>query len=671
MDSNFPIQNMSIIDQYQKVFKEPLSINDFEIIKSLGKRKFVEVYQVKYKNNQMIYALKKIDHNYFKGENHQESVNEINYLREKTILYDLTNRNYPNSGKLYTDFEDDEYRYLVLEYCEGTKLKDLKANYNQNGYIPEKDIINILTKLLKALEFLHETCKIINRNIKPKNIMIDKNDNIKLLDFGLSAYLKDPNPRLVSRKSFKGTIEFLPDEIISASKPLNYDYKIDIFSLGYTIYSLMNPSNNDSINLPTMTKKMNDKYEREKNSMQSLMNNYYSYQLIQFIESLYNSDPAKRPTAREALVQLGNLQSYTATDYEKTTNIINDINPFHQPINNNIEQGNSSESGQIKINSNQDNLIKYINPLKCLLRIFYRINLMLNINSEFFKNNNFPYVYSFYGLLYGMKQLDNGGIDSKAYDKLVYDFISFVMRNNYNIIIGDSDPKNLYYILMSIFLCEFNNYLNNNHQNKFSYDVIQDNFLPMNEQQVINQINDAVFTFSNNGKYFFANKFNYLEFIAKKCGKCNKIFLESKIQMVPSLIFDDPKQPNDFSQLIYDRFLAKYISSNNNFQCQICGLSDIKVREYSCLTLPKYLILDFMDRDVCNINSNQYITISLYNGTKLNYEYVACIYKKPIYNGYDFTTVIKNGNQYEIYPQRSNSDLGKPYFALYETNAIS
>ena len=253
MDSNFPIQNMSIIDQYQKVFKEPLSINDFEIIKPLGKRKFVEVYQVKYKNNQMIYALKKIDHNYFKGENHQESVNEINYLREKTILYDLTNRNYLNSGKLYTDFEDDEYRYLVLEYCEGTKLKDLKGNYNQNGYIPEKDIINILTKLLKALEFLHEICKIINRNIKPKNIMIDKNDNIKLLDFGLSAYLKDPNPRLVSRKSFKGTIEFLPDEIILASQPLNYDYKIDIFSLGYTIYSLMNPSNNDSINLPTIT----------------------------------------------------------------------------------------------------------------------------------------------------------------------------------------------------------------------------------------------------------------------------------------------------------------------------------------------------------------------------------------------------------------------------------
>ena len=141
--------------------------------------------------------------------------------------------------------------------------------------------------------------------------------------------------------------------------------------------------------------------------------------------------------------------------------------------------------------------------------------------------------------------------------------------------------------------------------------------------------------------------------------------------MVPSFIFDVPNQPNDFSQLIYDRFLAKYISSNNNFQCQICGLSDIKVREYSCLTLPKYLILDFMDRNVCNINSNQNITIPLYSGTKLNYEYVACIYKKPIYNGYDFTTVIKNGNQYEIYPQRNNSDLGKPYFALYETNAIS
>ena len=177
MDFNFPIRNMSIIDQNQKAFKEPLSINDFEIIKSLGKRELVEVYQVKYKNNQRIYALKKIAHNYFKGKNHQEK--EINYLREKTILYDLTNRNYLNSGKLYTDFEDDEYRYLVSEYCEGTKLKDLKGNYNQNGYISEELVINILSQLLKALKFLHETCKIINRNIKSDNIIIDKNDNIK------------------------------------------------------------------------------------------------------------------------------------------------------------------------------------------------------------------------------------------------------------------------------------------------------------------------------------------------------------------------------------------------------------------------------------------------------------------------------------------------------------
>ena len=135
MDSNFLYQNMNIIDQNQKIFKEPLSINDFEIIKTLGKRNCVEVYQVKYNGNQKIYALKKTDHKFFKGANSKESENEIDYLREKTILYDLTNRNFPNSPKLYTDFEDDEYRYLVSEYCEGTKLKDLKGNYNQNGYI--------------------------------------------------------------------------------------------------------------------------------------------------------------------------------------------------------------------------------------------------------------------------------------------------------------------------------------------------------------------------------------------------------------------------------------------------------------------------------------------------------------------------------------------------------
>jgi len=107
----------------------------------------------------------------------------------------------------------------------------LQSNYfSQNKYIPENLVIHILTKLLEALKYLHDTCKIINRNIKPDNIMIDRDNNIKIINFCLAAYLENQNDILVSKKSFKGPVRFVAPEILLYN-PRNYDYKIDIFSL--------------------------------------------------------------------------------------------------------------------------------------------------------------------------------------------------------------------------------------------------------------------------------------------------------------------------------------------------------------------------------------------------------------------------------------------------------
>jgi len=88
---------------------------------------------------------------------------------------------------------------------------------------------------LETLSFLHDTCHIIHRDITPDNIIIETDNNIKLLGFGLSAYLENPNPKLVSSKSFKGARKYVPPEIIFSPQPLHYDYKIDVFSLGFRL----------------------------------------------------------------------------------------------------------------------------------------------------------------------------------------------------------------------------------------------------------------------------------------------------------------------------------------------------------------------------------------------------------------------------------------------------
>ena len=148
----------------QNNYNSPLSLNDFEIIETIAKGSLSSVFKVKYKMNGQIYAVKQYDK--AKGKKEQD----IDYIREKAILYDITQKGYPNIVKLYADFEDDKTRNLVMEYVEGINLKQLRGD-NNNGYISQDLIINILTQLLEALQFLHDKCHIIHRDIKPDNII--------------------------------------------------------------------------------------------------------------------------------------------------------------------------------------------------------------------------------------------------------------------------------------------------------------------------------------------------------------------------------------------------------------------------------------------------------------------------------------------------------------------
>ena len=176
----------------QNQFKTSLSIKDFDILAILGNGSYANVYKARYKMNGELYALKAKRQDYYK----KYPDKEIDDLREKEILYDITKRNHPHIVKLYADFEDDEYKYLVMELYEGKTLNTLRGNDQNKGYVEQNLVINILTQLLKTLSFLHDTCHIIHRDITPDNIIIGADNNIKLLGFGISAYLENQSPKL-------------------------------------------------------------------------------------------------------------------------------------------------------------------------------------------------------------------------------------------------------------------------------------------------------------------------------------------------------------------------------------------------------------------------------------------------------------------------------------------
>ena len=107
------------------IFQMPLSYeNDFKNNGEIGRGNFGIVQKVIYKSDGKIYALKKYLKSKMTSQDHKD------YYREKAILYDLDKYNNPHIVKLYTDFEDDNTYYLVMEFVEGKTLKSLCTNTN-------------------------------------------------------------------------------------------------------------------------------------------------------------------------------------------------------------------------------------------------------------------------------------------------------------------------------------------------------------------------------------------------------------------------------------------------------------------------------------------------------------------------------------------------------------
>ena len=685
MEFSLPNQNN------QKYFNKPLSIQDFEFMGNSGGGQHGTVFKAKYKydQNQTFYALKRIPQSHFlKNPNEKENQNEIDYLREKTILYDLTKRDCPNVIKLYGDFEDSQNRYLVLEYFQGKGLNKLKDNFNPNGYVSEAKVIIILTKLLETLKFLHNDCKIIHRDIKPDNIMIDSNNNIKLLDFGLSAYIEHSNNILVSKRSFKGAMQFVPDELL-LDPNRDYGYKIDVFALGYTIYSLMNPSNNDNFILPKFTSKVNGAFQRVS---QPLINTFYSPWLIEFVQLLYTNDQNERPKAAEALGLFLSLQNNPSTmlKYNQlkiqnnnipnnryniiwrnpniNNNIFNNI-PFNNmpnsskqitvnqlsmlPPNKDFARGNTGvirQSNQVEefLQPNQGNENRIISSMKSLLQVFNRIGLIQFVNMQYLNNYQQTYIYTFYNMLNNINQLDIGSINKMYYNQLINNFIRNTFNNNKGEISG-TRPIILYYMIASIFRDEFKKFFDNVYQNIIFDNIIKNNFcdynniLPMANPQVYNEIKEAIFEFKNNYRGYLVDKFYFLVISVSTCDQCQG-YIENKIQISPFLQLDIRNEKNNITELINNYFCKKI--GMKNYNCETCGPRNQKYKRTFCLNLPDYLIVEFIDKNSVNFNDN--ISLPLYNGQKIFYQYLAGIYKFKTDNVTSFVAVIKNGNTYNF-----------------------
>ena len=194
----------------------------------IGRGGYGEVWKVKHEISKRIFCIKIVDK---KEIFEQKMVNQIN--KEISIMYNI---NHPYSIKLYNHFEDNEKLYLVMELATNGNLYDLisknEKNKEQNKQIDINLIKKIIIQTIEMIKYLH-SINIIYRDIKPENILLDKNFNVKLCDYGWATYIT-PGENL---RTFCGTPEYVAPELL---KKLPYNQKVDIWGIGVLIFELVN-----------------------------------------------------------------------------------------------------------------------------------------------------------------------------------------------------------------------------------------------------------------------------------------------------------------------------------------------------------------------------------------------------------------------------------------------
>ena len=204
----------------------------------------------------------------------------------------LSTLNCPNIVK-YQDWIVDKSNYkiyIIMEYCQNGDLKDRIDYYIKNNQTFDEGFVwKVIAQMSNALMTCHNNPrnKIIHRDIKPGNIFLDKYDNVKLGDFGLSKLL-DPDVRHATTNV--GTPYYMSPEQVGTED--RYDEKADIWALGVVIYQMW------AGQVPFKAKNYLELAQNISNVDCNPLPEQYSEELrIKVVEKLLNKDPKQRPSA--------------------------------------------------------------------------------------------------------------------------------------------------------------------------------------------------------------------------------------------------------------------------------------------------------------------------------------------------------------------------------------
>jgi len=139
---------------------------------------------------------------------------------------------HPNIVNIY-DVGEETPPYIVMEYVDGT---DLKQHIQKHHPIPHKKVINIMQKVLSGISYAHAN-GVIHRDIKPHNMLMDSEGNIKITDFGIAVALSQNS--ITQTNSLLGSVHYISPEQARGNVVTKQS---DIYSLGIVLYEMLTGS---------------------------------------------------------------------------------------------------------------------------------------------------------------------------------------------------------------------------------------------------------------------------------------------------------------------------------------------------------------------------------------------------------------------------------------------
>ncbi|OBZ78439.1 Serine/threonine-protein kinase gad8 [Grifola frondosa] len=212
---------------------ESLTIEQFDLLKVIGKGSFGKVMQVRKKDTQRIYALKTI-----RKANIASRPGEITHiLAERTVLALVNN---PFIVPLKFSFQTPDKLYLVMSFVNGGELF---YHLQREGKFDEARSRFYAAELLCALEHLHGF-DVVYRDLKPENILLDYTGHIALCDFGLCKLNMSKTEKT---NTFCGTPEYIAPELLENQ---GYTKTVDWWTLGVLLYEMMTAHSIGPVTLP-------------------------------------------------------------------------------------------------------------------------------------------------------------------------------------------------------------------------------------------------------------------------------------------------------------------------------------------------------------------------------------------------------------------------------------